>query len=268
VVPAAPKELVHEASMTVAIRSPFDRSLLGSCPFSRSSPIHSFALLPAPHLPVWGGTALCYLIGMSRILRGVGLATTAAFLVSAYTPLWNLVGARLAVPSAAAPADAIVVLGAGLANDDQLQDQSLRRTVEGIRLFKENLASILILSGPPRSKQAATSEAKVRRDLAVQLGVPALQISLIENVATTRDEASEVAKFLKDKNASSVVLVTDALHMKRAMKTFENLRITVLPAPSGDLSASARSATERLELMESVLRQGTALMLYRLAGYF
>src|SRR6516225_5243286 len=84
---------------------------------------------------------------MKTALRWIGVTVTLAMIVSAFTPLWNAAGRRLAVKPVLEPADAIVVLGGGV-RGGELGAESLRRTIYGIELYKRGLAPILVFSGP------------------------------------------------------------------------------------------------------------------------
>src|SRR2546428_8405475 len=63
----------------------------------------------------------------SVLCRVVGLAGLAAFFVAAFTPVPNLVDHWLSIPAQLEPADALVVLGAGIDDDGTLTNNSMRR---------------------------------------------------------------------------------------------------------------------------------------------
>src|SRR4051812_43569822 len=81
----------------------------------------------------------------SRAAMVAGAIGLAAFAVIAYTPAMAHVAWSLSPVTSPAPADAIVVLGAGAAPDGTLSDQSLRRLVGGLVLFRRGLAPRVIL---------------------------------------------------------------------------------------------------------------------------
>jgi hypothetical protein len=75
-----------------------------------------------------------------RRVAGVGAAGLATFALLAFTPLAGaLHGGRPAGP-ALPRVDAIVVLGSGVMPEGELTDNSLRRTIYSIRLFRQGLA--------------------------------------------------------------------------------------------------------------------------------
>jgi uncharacterized SAM-binding protein YcdF (DUF218 family) len=133
----------------------------------------------------------------------------------------------------AAPAH-IVVLAAGHVADTtlpplaRLQAGTLARLVEGVRKYHQHPGSVLIVSGASRfdpQPQAATTAAA-----AVSLGVPAAAIRRLDDPTTTCGEARAFVRTFGTEKP--VVLVTSALHLPRAVQLFEQLGVTVIPAPA------------------------------------
>jgi len=199
-------------------------------------------------------------------LRWLGGAASAAFIVSAYTPVWNAAGERLAVAPVLRPAEAIVVLGGGVIGR-ALVDESLRRTVYGIELYKRGMAPMIVFSGPPSPYAPRLAEAEIRKQMALRMGIPEDRIITVSRVLTTRDESQQIAAELANVHAATILLVTDALHMRRAMAVFERAGLKTLPAPSDDWPHVAVAPSQRLLLMWRILVQTGGLFYYRLAGY-
>jgi uncharacterized SAM-binding protein YcdF (DUF218 family) len=188
-----------------------------------------------------------------------GLAT------STMTPMWNIAGKCIAVPPEIEPADAIVVLAAGVMSDGSLNDESLRRAVHGFSLYKRGLAPKIVLSGPRNNDGFV--EAVVRTQLALEMGIPAEALLQEIAVNTTRDEARRVGELLAMENSDRILLVTESLHMRRAMLVFERAGFHVSAAPSDDYAGTAVRPEDRLKLMRRVLEEAGALVYYRIAGY-
>ena len=188
-------------------------------------------------------------------------------MVSAFTPFWNVMGQKLAVEPDVQRADAVVVLCSGVNGDGTLSDESLRRAARGMEIYKSGLASWIVMSGPAIGNNTGRTEASIRRDLAVRMGIPDDRIIVISDVQNTRDESRHVAAALAARHATSIVLVTEALHMRRAALVFARTGLTVFPAPSDNQPQAAYFPDDRLMLMRTVLEQGSALLYYRLAGY-
>src|SRR5215475_10101903 len=107
-----------------------------------------------------------------RIIRGLGILTVILFAVAALSPATNYVGRHLAVKSEVKPSGAIVVLGAGLMHGGILNDESMRRAIRGIELYKQGFAPLIVFSGPSYGEGSGVTEAQVRSKLAVALGIP------------------------------------------------------------------------------------------------
>jgi uncharacterized SAM-binding protein YcdF (DUF218 family) len=203
-----------------------------------------------------------------RIIRGLGIVTVAVFIIIALTPAGNVVGRRFGVVSGQLKrADAIVVLGAGVLHNGVLSEQSMRRAIAGIALFRRDMAPRIVLSGPGRTDSINPSEAGVRAKLAVAMGIPPGAILMEETAKTTREEAIHIANTLQARDATRILLVTDSLHMRRAVRVFERSGLHVQPAVSDDYSSSAVSPGDRLWLAMRICQESAALVYYKIAGY-
>jgi uncharacterized SAM-binding protein YcdF (DUF218 family) len=102
------------------------------------------------------------------------------------------------------------------------------RLAEGIRLFRQIDNSILVTSAG--SLRNSETQAVVARKAAILLGVDSNRIATLNTPNTTLEEAAAMAK-LAGKNAT-VIVVTDATHMPRAMKFFKAAGLLPLAAPT------------------------------------
>jgi uncharacterized SAM-binding protein YcdF (DUF218 family) len=199
---------------------------------------------------------------MSTLARATGLVAVILFLAVAFTPLPNLLHARFVVHEDVRPADAIVVLGAG-ANREYLTERSMRRAVQGIRLFHRGLAPVLVLHGPPQDGSAP--ESATRAALARDLDVPPSAIVLAGG-RTTREEAEQSWRLLSAQGRKRILLVTGSHHMWRARALFERQGFEVHVAPVDEVAATGARPELRLALARSLLQEGMARVVYRLAG--
>ena len=144
---------------------------------------------------------------------------------------------------------------------------SLQRAVYGIELYEKNLAPLIVFSGEQRSGDTNLSEAEVRSELALTLGVPKQAILKEEVANTTREESIRISKALASRYVHRILLVTESLHMRRARQLFEREGMEVSPAPSDNFALAAGSPEERLRLTSRVFEETLALIYYRMAGY-
>lgn len=131
------------------------------------------------------------------------------------------------------PIDYIIILGCGHTTDyalpetSQLKVCSLQRLVEALRIFRLHPDARLITSGYAAGDEVSNAE-KVKR-AAMLLGVPEKKI-LVENYPRdTEEEAQLIAPRVIGK---TVVLVTNADHMPRAMKYFQLNGVYPIAAPA------------------------------------
>ena len=191
-----------------------------------------------------------------------GLLTVLGFFIVAFTPLPNRLHPAFVDPPRVGPAQAIVVLGAG-GDFDYLSERSLRRAVHGIRLYHRQLAPLIVLHGPREANSAP--EAATRAALARDLGVPPEAIALAAG-PTTRAEAEQSWKQLAPHGRTRILLVTGSHHMWRARAMFERQGFAVLPAPVEEVALASARPEARLGLARSLLQEGLARLVYRLAG--
>ena len=131
-------------------------------------------------------------------------------------------------------ADAIVVLSGMLKTikvDDKLKyefSEGVDRILSGIDLFKNNKASLLILTKGQVPWSLGIPEGEYLKEFAIKFGVPKKSILLTDNVQNTNQEAKSVKKLLNS-NDAKVILITSAFHMPRAKKVFEASNIKVIP---------------------------------------
>ncbi|GAB2728839.1 ElyC/SanA/YdcF family protein [Halomonas garicola] len=159
---------------------------------------------------------------------------------------WGPVAERLLMPletrypalqdlPEAPPAEAVVVLGGGWrpgapwSSVGRLNNSSAIRLMEGIRLWQQASDLPLIVTGASRDP----GEAPIARgygDAAKALGVPETRLRLLDHATDTGQEAQAVREALGE--GATVVLVTSASHMPRAMRHFQKAGLTPVAAPT------------------------------------
>lgn len=199
-------------------------------------------------------------------LQVAGACTLLFVLAVVATPLPTILSGWLAVSAPTVPVDAIVVLGGGGVRDDgELTDTSLRRTVVGIRLHQRGLAPLLVLGGGS-SSAAGLTEAEARRRLARSCDVRGDALLVETTARTTREEASTIARLLKPRGVTTIMLVADAEGMRRASRLFRSVDFEVVPAPVADVGAMS-GPENQLATMRRAAIELVALMYYAIAGY-
>lgn len=141
------------------------------------------------------------------------------------------VGDRDEAASDKVRADAIIVLGAA-AYDARPSPVFEERIRHGIDLYKRGLAPTLIFTGGFGGSGARFSESQVARRYALRNGVAARAI-LIETVSrNTRENLDEAAALMRKRKLGRAVVVSDPLHMSRALRICADVGIVCLGSPT------------------------------------
>lgn len=128
----------------------------------------------------------------------------------------------------------IHVLGSGFNMDQRLPPTArlgltaLGRLTEGVRIYKTLPNSIIVCSG--NSMFEKETQAEVTQQAALQLGVDSNHTVVLSTPATTLEEAEDLKKMFGTN--IKLIVVTDALHMPRAISIFSNLGFHPLAAPT------------------------------------
>lgn len=132
----------------------------------------------------------------------------------------------------------IVVLGGGLRDAGSLRpsieltEESMRRTACGADLYHHGIApSLLLTGGDARVFGSGPAEATIMKEWAARLGIPSDAIATENQARTTYENAIRTKDLLGDR--ASIILVTSAIHMPRAVALFHTQGFEVIPYPCG-----------------------------------
>lgn len=112
-------------------------------------------------------------------------------------------------------ADAAIILGAGVWGDEP-SPVFKERINHGIWLYTNDYVDKLIFTGG-KGKGEAYSESSVAMNYAIANSVSSEDIFIEEQSTITQDNLLYASKIIEDNNFSQVIIVSDPLHMKRAM---------------------------------------------------
>jgi len=127
----------------------------------------------------------------------------------------------------AAPADAIIVLGAA-AYDAKPSPVFEERIRHGLDLYRQGYAPKLIFTGGFGGAGARFSESQVARRYALKQEIPARDILIENRSRTTRQNLVEAKRLMDAHGMHRAILVSDPLHMARALRLSKELGIDAL----------------------------------------
>ena len=127
-------------------------------------------------------------------------------------------------------ADVAVILGAA-AYDGEVSPVFRERIDHGITLYRERYVDRLIVTGGT-AEGAKVSEAAAARDYLLSQGIPGEAV-LLEEESSITQENLENSKVIMDENGfETAIIVSDPLHMKRAMLLAEDAGINAYSSPT------------------------------------
>ncbi|SDR11637.1 YdcF family protein [Pseudoxanthomonas sp. CF125] len=126
----------------------------------------------------------------------------------------------------AAPADVIIVLGAA-AYDARPSPVFAERIRHGIDLYQRGLAKHLIFTGG-FGNGARFSESQVAQRYALKHGVPRQAILIETRSRTTHQNLQQAAVLMKAHGFKRAIVVSDPLHMARALRLAREAGIDAL----------------------------------------
>ena len=156
-----------------------------------------------------------------------------------------------------------VVLGGGidppgtLHRPANLNDRA-DRVLYAAELYHAGRAARLLLSGGANPAISARSEAAVSRELLMALGVPGEAILVEDESRNTRQNAAFSARMLRERGVDEVLLVTSALHMRRAVARFRDQGLSVIPAATDHEARDRFTAVDWLPDAEALDGSGRA----------
>ena len=127
-------------------------------------------------------------------------------------------------------ADAAVVLGASV-YDNSPSPVFCERIDHAVELYNDGYVEAIIMTGGV-GEGNIRSEADIAREYAEQQGVPAEAIFKEEDSAITSENLENAKKIMSEQGMSTALIVSDPLHMKRAMLYADDLGMTAYSSPT------------------------------------
>jgi uncharacterized SAM-binding protein YcdF (DUF218 family) len=165
----------------------------------------------------------------SRLFAGFGLS----LVIVLYTPVTEWMGQPLyEPPPSIATVDAIVVLEAWAFDDGELNESGVKRALRGAELYREGVASTVVLTGLKSSASRTGSALQPMARMLEVAGVPPHAILMEDASNNTHESAAHVAAISRARGWTRILLVTDASHMRRATRSFRKEGLNVECSPT------------------------------------
>lgn len=141
----------------------------------------------------------------------------------------------------ARPADAIIVLGAGLQEDGSPTETMIVRVERGAALFHEGIAPHVICTGSATGMFSDVTEAEVCQQILIENAVPPEAILYEDRSFNTEENARYSLEVMASNDIETVVVVSSRYHLLRARWLFwkQGQHIHTSPAMIGHLPPRA-----------------------------
>lgn len=126
--------------------------------------------------------------------------------------------------------DAVIVLGAAIW-DDKPSPVFEERIKHGIWLYKNGYASKIIFTGG-KAKNKRYSESRVAMNYALENQIPKKDILIEEKSKITEENIFYAEQIVENNEFSKVIIVSDPLHMKRAMLMAKDYELEAYTCPT------------------------------------
>ena len=150
------------------------------------------------------------------------------------------------------------------------------RVLHAFRLYQSGKAPLIVITGGNVFPQAnVKSEAFYTRNILRSWGVHETAINLDQTSRNTYENAINTAKLLDDLKVGTILLVTSAFHMPRAVATFRHTGLEVIPSPSGySIAAYKRPmildwwpTLKNMNKAQSLVHEIIGIQIYRVRGW-
>lgn len=202
-----------------------------------------------------------------RAFCAVIIAVGIVFAVVVLTPLTQWLVSRAVRADALRHADAIVALDAGRGSTGVPSPATYRRFTHALALYRDGWAPALVVS-IGRARAGIPHERTVQLELGPLTGHK--DVVVLPPGESTRDEAVATAKLAKQHGWQTIILVTDALHMRRAAATFTKVGLEVICAPCGTPEYDTEhlsTVPARVYAFRDWLHEMIGLVVYRRRGW-
>ncbi len=126
--------------------------------------------------------------------------------------------------------DVAIVLGAGTINNEA-SPVFKERVNHAVELYKSGVVQKIIITGG-LGEGSVLADSQVAKQYALSLGVPAADILTEEKSTITQENLENAAAIMREEGFQTAVIVSDPLHMARAMLMAKDAGIDAVSSPT------------------------------------
>ncbi len=123
-----------------------------------------------------------------------------------------------------------IVLGAGTINNEA-SPVFKERVNHAVELYKSGVVQKIIITGG-LGEGSVLADSQVAKQYALSLGVPAADILTEEKSTITQENLENAAAIMREEGFQTAVIVSDPLHMARAMLMAKDAGIDAVSSPT------------------------------------
>lgn len=124
-------------------------------------------------------------------------------------------------------------------NKEEIGEATLKRLFGGFKVYQETGFPICVSGGMEPGAKGQTL-AEVMGETLKEIGVSQDKIIYEDKSRTTWENAEYSIKLLESQGFKRIILVTDAVHMRRSVECFSGRGVEIIPFPSGFLCGTPR----------------------------
>jgi len=162
--------------------------------------------------------------------------------------------------------DTAIVLGAGI-TDNKASPIFAARIKHAIVQFKSAKIKTIIFTGS-RGRNKKVAESTVARNMALDAGIPKDKILVETKSRTTIANLTEAYKVMQLHSLKSAIIISDPLHMKRAIAIATEIGITAFTSPTPYTRIQSWQAKTKMLLRETYFYFGFLYQRYFKAKIF
>ncbi|MDE7248824.1 MAG: YdcF family protein, partial [Lachnospiraceae bacterium] len=126
--------------------------------------------------------------------------------------------------------DVGIVLGAA-ADQNGVSEVYKQRLNHAVALYKSDMIDMIIVTGG-KAKDNKNSDAYMAKQYLLEEGIPEESVLLEEESVITQENLENSLKIMDDNELETALIISDPLHMKRAMLMAEDSEINAYSSPT------------------------------------